>query len=331
MPFYDFHSMFMPERLHHTDDQGCPLFLNFLGQTDPDDLAHYPPSLAYIVESYLMEQALRAQERSSAALGRRITLLSVIIQCAGLSLAHRNMVGHLHPVLFIDDNIFPENMRQLIIINAPPFFTVLWALVKNLIDSQTRAKFVMLSPGDVQPVLDRIGVECTPKELGGKCDKCEGGGCVPKVREWEEGWRRVGRGTAKEVEQWEGEGKEELVKLAARHDHAVTFEVRRQGGGGEGVEERVVVWWSCAVDAKDVDFSLTCRATTPGDAPSYTLIAPTRHHSTSGPLRGCHHFTLFEAADDVNVTLTFSNHMSTFSGKQIRLRTGMRAEDVKAA
>ena len=139
-------------------------------------MAYYPSELAYIVEAYLMEQGLRAQELSSAALGRRVTLLSVIIQCNGLSLAHRAIVPFLNPVLFIDDNIYPENMRQLIICNAPSFFSILWTLVKPLIDKQTRAKFVILgaaeegagggSEGGGKEVVQRIGLECTPRGAG---------------------------------------------------------------------------------------------------------------------------------------------------------------------
>ena len=153
---------------------------------------------------------------------------------------------------------------------------------------------------------------------------------MPRVADWDEGWRRLGRGTAKEVEAWEGEGKEETVKLAARHEHRVTFELMKEQA--EGVEERLTVWWSCSLDAKDVDVSLTCRAASLTDAPSYVLLAPTRHHASGGVIRGCHSFTLVESGTDAAVaTLTLSNHMSTFSGKEVRLRTGMRRETVKSA
>ena len=323
-PFHDFHSLFVAETLHSTDSEGNPLFLNFLGNSDPVAIAaYYPANFAYIIESYLMMSGQQAQQASSAALHRRITLFSVIIQCQGVSLAHRNAIYLLQPLLAIDDFIFPENMRQLIIINAPSFFTVLWTIVKTMIDKQTRAKFVILSPGDVAPVLERIGAQWTPKELGGECTKCQGP-CVPSRTDWVEGWKALGRGTAEEVQGWEAEAKEERVTLAAKYEHVVTFDVRKTGTE----KEEVTVWWSAVLAAKDIEFSLSFTALSDG-APTYHLVAPTRHEALAGPLRGSHHFILEEKEDSGVAKLTFSNSMSTFSGKEMTLRTGIRTLAIK--
>ena len=325
LPFSDFHQMFMPERLHHTDDRGCPLYLNFLGDCQPELVAAwYPAQLGFLIEAFLMEQGLRAQEASSAALGRRVTLLSVILQCAGVSLAHRSVLGHLNPVLWIDDVIFPENMRQLIIINAPTVFTVLWTIIGPLIDSQTRAKFVILPPASEAALIERIGVAHTPREIGGQCARCLSG-CVPRKADWDETWRAIGRGRPSDVDAWEGDCREEVISLAARYNHVVQLEVRKRRP--DGVAERVAVWWTCTLDAKDINFSLTFTSSSVAASPPYTLVAPTRHAASSGALRGCHYFTLVDRVDEGQATLTFSNSMSTFSGKAMRLKTGMRAID----
>jgi hypothetical protein len=91
--------------------------------------------------------------------------------------------------------------------------------------------------------------------------------------------------------------------------------------GGKGREE-VVVWWWCELDAKDIDFSLSFQGLQKGD-PTYHLVAPTRHTAKAGPLRGCHHFVLEEERDSGVATLKWSNSMSTFSGKEMKIKTGV--------
>jgi len=329
-PFKDFQRIFWTDRWHYTDKHGNPLVLNYLGGSLLHSLQHYYPAvMAYITEPYDMEHGLQLQEHSSQQLGRRITMFSVILDTKGATLAHRELLHYLEPVLWTDDHIFPENMYQLIIGNAPSVVSVLWQIVQVFIDKQTRAKFVFLPAGRDDEVKRLIGAKETPVDWSGLCDKC-GGQCPPKLTEWNEGWRRLGRGTADEVQQWEGGVKEQKADIAARYEHEVRLKVDKQRADGE--EERVTVWWSFTIDSKDIFFSLAFQPAIqpPPHAttlltPTYNLIAPTRLSADSGSVhRGCHYFRLKVSGVDEGVcVLKWSNSMSTFSSKSVHVRAGV--------
>ena len=330
-PFKDFQHMFLTERLHYTDSGGRPIILNYLVAGLIERLQHYYlPVLAYVAEVSDMEGGLRAQEQSSAQLGRRITTFSVILDTKGVTLAHRELLYFLNPVLWTDDHIFPENMHQLIVANAPAVVSILWQVVQVFIDKQTRAKFVFLPVNRDEDIKRLIGAKETPHEFGGGCDRC-GGQCAPRLTDWTEGWQRLGRGTAEEVQQWEGDAKEDKVDIAARYDHEVKLKVDKQQA--DGVAERVTVWWSFSLQAKDIDLSLVFQPAIqppPHSAalltPTYNLIAPTRFAAgTAGTVhRGCHHFQVRTRGVDEGVCiLKFSNSMSTFSHKTIHVKAGL--------
>ena len=351
-PFKDFQHMLLVEKLHHTDSGGRPIFLNYLGSAPIVKLQqYYPPALSYITEVWDMERALKALEETSAQHGRRITQLSIILDTKDLTLAHRELLHHLQPVLWTDDQLYPECMYQLILGNTPSVLTVLWQIIQVFIDKQTRAKFVFLPPKHDADVRKLIGAEQTPVDWGGSCDKC-GGKCAPVRTDWDEGWKRLGRGGAEEVAQWEGGVKAERVEIAARYDHEVKLKVDKQKSDDE--LEMVTVWWSFVMEAKDIDFSVHFYPATRPPPNSqqllptpYTLLAPTRISTTTSthasaplltansstqtssassgsPYRGCHHFRVRQRGVDEGVcVLKFSNAMSTFSSKAVLVRAGV--------
>ena len=329
-PFKEYQRLFMRDQWHYTDQAGHPLILNNLGGSLLERLGgYYPAVLAYVTEVVDMEHGLALQRQSSEALGRRITLFSVILDTKGVTLAHRELIPYMNPVLWTEDNIFPENMHQLLVGHAPSVVSALWNIIQVFIDKQTRAKFVFLPHGKEAEVSRLVGAKETPVEWGGQCDRC-GGQCTSKLTNWDEGWRRLGRGTAEEVVQWEGGVKEQKVDIAARYDHEVRLKVDKQKADGE--LERVTVWWSFRLDAKDLDFSLSFEPaikppphTSALLTPTYHLVAPTRVQADAGSVhRGCHHFTVRRSGVDEGVAiLKLSNAMSTFSSKTAHVKAGV--------
>ena len=160
----------MTERLHYTDSGGRPIILNYLVAGLIERLQHYYlPVLAYVAEVSDMEGGLRAQEQSSAQLGRRITSFSVILDTKGVTLAHRELLYFLNPVLWTDDHIFLRTCTNSSS-PTPRCVSILWQVVQVFIDKQTRAKFVFLPVNRDEDIKRLIGAKETPHEFGGGCD-----------------------------------------------------------------------------------------------------------------------------------------------------------------
>ncbi|KAF2202998.1 CRAL/TRIO domain protein [Delitschia confertaspora ATCC 74209] len=63
---------------------------------------------------------------------------------------------------------FPEVVNTVYVLNAPTYFSTIWALLKKFVDPRTASKLVFLSPSDVLPTLSStIDLENIPKEYGG--------------------------------------------------------------------------------------------------------------------------------------------------------------------
>lgn len=68
-------------------------------------------------------------------------------------------------------------MGQLVIINAPSSFTVIWNVIKPWLSKETVAKVDILGSDYKRVLLDVVDADSLPTSLGGECT-CEGlGGC----------------------------------------------------------------------------------------------------------------------------------------------------------
>jgi CRAL/TRIO domain len=70
---------------------------------------------------------------------------------------------------FIDSLCFPETMAQMIIINAPSFFSASWSIIKGYIDARTAAKVSVFSNRTKweKKLLEICDVDQLPSDYGG--------------------------------------------------------------------------------------------------------------------------------------------------------------------
>ena len=66
---------------------------------------------------------------------------------------------------------------QIIIINAPVYFTAIWAIVKPWLAKETAAKVDILGANYQEVLLRDIAPESLPEYLGGICTCADLGGC----------------------------------------------------------------------------------------------------------------------------------------------------------
>ena len=60
-------------------------------------------------------------------------------------------------------------MGSLQVVNAPFFFSGVWAIVKSFLDERTRKKIEISSYGNEKKLLEMIDPMVLPKFLGGQC------------------------------------------------------------------------------------------------------------------------------------------------------------------
>jgi hypothetical protein len=68
-------------------------------------------------------------------------------------------------------------MGELIIINAPSSFTVIWNVIKPWLARETANKVSIFGKDYQKALLDLVDAESLPASLGGKCTCQDLGGC----------------------------------------------------------------------------------------------------------------------------------------------------------
>ncbi|KAI1757883.1 CRAL/TRIO domain protein [Xylaria castorea] len=88
--------------------------------------------------------------------------------------------GYAQSVTGLLATCYPEVVDKIYVVNAPPYFSKIWAFIKGWIDPNTATKLVIVPPADVMTtLLEMMDIECIPERYGGQ-SKAEGG-LVPRV------------------------------------------------------------------------------------------------------------------------------------------------------
>jgi hypothetical protein len=119
---------------------------------------------------------IRLQERmrqkcrdSSARHGRIIEKQVVIMDLKGVPVfVEWACFKSLKEVIGIDEGFYPETLKNLFVINAPVYFTALWAIVKPWLDPLTLQKIQILGENYYPTLSKYIDDDVLPVEYGGK-------------------------------------------------------------------------------------------------------------------------------------------------------------------
>ncbi|KAI0855736.1 CRAL/TRIO domain protein [Xylaria cubensis] len=91
-----------------------------------------------------------------------------------------NLRGYAQSFTGLLATCYPEVVDKIYVVNAPPYFSKIWAFIKGWVDPNTAKKLVILPPADVlTALLKRIDIEHIPERYGGQ-SKAEVG-LVPRV------------------------------------------------------------------------------------------------------------------------------------------------------
>ena len=309
-PWHDVRDELIPERVHHTDKAGRPFYVAVYAPIEAERvMTELSTEMMWVLEVYRLEQFDALEQRLSAETGQRVTQLAVLLDAADCTLGHRALMPWVQTNSDVGQPYFPEFLGQLIIINIPSFFPMLWRIVSQWFDKQIRDKISILGSDYHAELRERIGEKGLCREYGGSCDKC-GGHCKPSLD------ARQQKDAAERQQQQQRVVKlldsashsSEQIHLPAKRAHTIDLPLT---SSSSSYPTAVLMYWSVAVHSKDVMFSLWF-VPPKGEA---QRIGPERRVVAGSDERGCRRFVLDSEADSGVVQLRLSNSMSMWSGK----------------
>lgn len=118
-----------------------------------------------------MELLQIRMQHCSRKYGKEISQCVIVFDLTGLNLIPDMMgINYSRKVLGSDQTYYPERLSKMFIINAPVFFTGIWALVSNFIDPVTALKIQIIGADYLPKLLEYIDVSHIPVENGGTCE-----------------------------------------------------------------------------------------------------------------------------------------------------------------
>ena len=107
----------------------------------------------------------------SAKLGKHIGQVIIVFDLKDLPIKPDfETITFVRRISEIDQNFFPETLRKLFIINAPWYFSAIFALVKAFIDADTAMKINIIGNDYLPHLLELIEMDNIPIEIGGSRD-----------------------------------------------------------------------------------------------------------------------------------------------------------------
>jgi hypothetical protein len=108
---------------------------------------------------------------ASVRYGRPINKQVVVMDLKGLPMAPEwAALKNLHRVINTDQDFFPESLGTILVINAPVYFTVIWAVVRPWLDPNVLEKVQILGGNYLETLRRFIDDKYIPSELGGTCE-----------------------------------------------------------------------------------------------------------------------------------------------------------------
>lgn len=162
---------FMPHLSAYEDKEGHPIYWEQTGLISgrlPKILEHLSVDELVVRHVRQQELTMRRLDYLSSKLGRPIEKQIVIFNMEKLnySLDTRGMQT-FRRTISIDQDFYPERLHCFYMINAPWFFSAIWAVVKAWIDPLTASKFKILGSDYMDTLKEHIDESVIPKEWGG--------------------------------------------------------------------------------------------------------------------------------------------------------------------
>lgn len=106
--------------------------------------------------------------KASAATGRLIRKKILVMDLTGLPVFPEwSLYRTMQKFEEMDNQCYPETLKHMILINAPVYFTAIWAVVKPWMDEETLKKVMILGSNFLPTLREIIADDQIPAEYGG--------------------------------------------------------------------------------------------------------------------------------------------------------------------
>lgn len=83
-------------------------------------------------------------------------------------LLSNSLLRSLKRIIDIDQDYYPETLKNILVINAPIYFTAIWAIVKPWLDPIVANKVQVSGSNFLSKLLNYMDIDQIPVEYGGK-------------------------------------------------------------------------------------------------------------------------------------------------------------------
>ncbi|CAJ0959336.1 unnamed protein product, partial [Mesorhabditis belari] len=235
---------YFPGGLLGYDKDGDVLYCQPLSKADPRSLMKADSvAQAYRLELAMIEGAFKLVRRQEAKTGRKCGM-KIIMDLEGFSYSEHvylPSVSEYQKVLALVQQVFPEFLRKLYVVNPPTAMAAVYNIVKPVLAKQTREKIEILGSDWKEVLVNACGAENLYQQWGGvkpaatPYGNVRLGGKVPEKVMY-----------SPQSNPFDDEGRMKSVNIAARGK----AEFRFQADKGDTIR------WLFRVSSGDVDFSI---------------------------------------------------------------------------
>ncbi len=173
-PLEPVYTRLTPHAFHGEDKRGRPVFWERTGLISRNfsELKKDIPTEDILVSRHVrvMELEMIRLVHQSHKHHRFISKVSVIFDLSGMNMSPDFMgIQFIRKMLHIDQNYYPETLQKMFIINAPFFFTAIWAIISPWVDPITAQKIRILGSDFLPTLREFISDDNIPDYLGGSC------------------------------------------------------------------------------------------------------------------------------------------------------------------